>query len=89
MMAKTVIVLMWAANLAVGAYILAKHFAAFGEPALPLFIVGLAGITVFAISLWQRVASGEISPRAGGDLAIRSLLSSCFVMVAIGWVLKG
>lgn len=87
-LAKLTIAFLWAVNLVEGAYILAKHFPVFGVPALMLYVVGLAGITVFAESLWKRVSSGEISPVAGGDLAVRSLLSSCFVLAAIGWILR-
>lgn len=87
-MSKLTIAFMWAANLAIGAYVLAKHFSSFGEPALLLFIGGLAGVTVFTVYLWQRVGSGEIAPRIAGDLAVRSLLSSGFVLLTLGWILR-
>lgn len=87
--AKAVIVFMWAGNLMAGVFVLAKYFAAFKEPALPLFIVGLAGVTVFAIRLFQSVAKGEIPAQIGGDLAVRSLLSSCFLLFTLVWILRG
>lgn len=77
------------ANIAMGAYILAKHYTAFHQWGLAWFVFGLAAVTVFAISLLQHVHKGDIPARVAMDLTVRALLGSSALLMAIGELLRG
>jgi hypothetical protein len=88
MLGKVTILFWLIANIVVAAYDLVKHYSDFPQLALLWFILGLAGVTIFAISLLQHMRKGEITERIGGDLALRALMGSFGFLLALGWILK-
>jgi hypothetical protein len=88
MLGKATILFWLIANIVVAAYDLAKHYSDFPQLALLWFVLGLAGITIFAVSLWQHMRKGEITERIGGDLAMRALMGSFGFLLALGWMLR-
>ena len=75
-------------NIAAAAYTLKVGYSTFTQVALLWFVVGVAGVTIFAVSLLQGVQRGEIQSRLAGDLAVRAMLGSLGILLAFGWVLK-
>jgi len=85
---KITICIFLVGNVVTAAGILVKHFSAFPGLALLWYILGVAGVTVFAIELLIRMAKSEITSHIAGDLAVRAMLGSFGILLALGWILK-
>jgi len=85
---KPITLVLLALNIVSAAYALKVGYSSFTQVALLWFVVGVAGVTIFAVSLLQGVQRGEIQSRLAGDLAVRAMLGSLGILLAFGWVLK-
>ena len=77
-----------ALNIIAAIYTLKVGYSSFTHIYLLWFVVGLAGVTIFAVGLLQGVQRGDIQSRLAGDLAVRAMLGSLGILLAFGWVLK-